>query len=150
MKNIIIAALIFILIGGLAWYFAGDRGVLEPTDNGTPATSTPSVSTDLIIVDGPAQNALISSPVLVSGRARGNWYFEASFPVEIVDAAGKRLAIVPAQAEGEWMTTEFVPFSVSIPFSSTTAATGTIILHKDNPSGLPEFDRSVSIPVRFR
>ena len=110
---------------------------------------SPDVS-DLIRVTAPLPDALIGSPLLVAGEARGNWYFEASFPVELHDAAGELLAIAPAQAQGEWMTTEFVPFELELDFQLPSTDTGMLILHKDNPSGLPEFDASISIPVRFR
>jgi len=104
---------------------------------------------DIIKVFSPTSGALITSPMSVTGEARGNWYFEASFPVRLYDANGKELAVIPAQAEGEWMTTNYVPFSVTLNFETPTTPTGTLVLEKDNPSGLPEFDDKVSIPVRF-
>ncbi len=118
----------------------------------TPAaTSTPVATTsDMIRVTTPVRNALVASPLVISGSARGTWYFEASFPVKILDANGKVLAQAPAQAQGEWMTTSFVPFSLSLPFATSTTATGTLVLMKDNPSGLPENDAEVRIPIRFR
>ena len=104
---------------------------------------------DLIRVDSPRPNATLSNPVVVKGEARGYWFFEASFPIELRDSEGNTLAIAIAQAEGEWMTTEFVPFSVQFSFATTTAQSGVLILHKDNPSGLPEHDDELRIPVRF-
>ena len=95
-------------------------------------------------------NAVVKSPLTVSGEARGNWYFEASFPVKILDANGNQLGIIPAQAQSEWMTTDFVPFSTSLVFSTSTTDTGTLVLEKDNPSGLPEHADEVRIPIRFR
>ena len=105
---------------------------------------------DMFRVTAPVANAVVRSPLTVSGEARGNWYFEASFPVRILDANGKELGVIPAQAQGEWMTTNFVPFSISLSFATSTTATGVLVLQKDNPSGLPEHDASVRIPVRFR
>ena len=106
--------------------------------------------TDLIQVTAPRPNQVVSSPLVVEGQARGNWYFEASFPVHLVDANGKELTVVPAQAQGEWMTTDFVPFTVELVFSQPTTAAGTLVLKKDNPSGLPEHDDLLRIPVAFR
>jgi hypothetical protein len=92
----------------------------------------------------------IASPLTVNGRARGNWYFEASFPVRLKDQNGKELAVVPAQAQGEWMTTEFVPFSVTLMFTPPPPGTrGTLIFQKDNPSDLREFDDSLEFPIVF-
>jgi hypothetical protein len=59
-------------------------------------------------------------------------------------------------ADGEWMTTEFVPFTGSLGFTSPYKdgdpdfmKRGAIIFQKDNPSGLPENDDTLEIPVLF-
>lgn len=119
------------------------------TNNTPSATSTSSGNEKLITVTNVSANQNITSPLVVTGEARGNWYFEASFPVELRDGNGTLIAQKPAQAIGEWMTTSFVPFSVTLSFAKPSTATGTLILRNDNPSGLPENDRSISIPVRF-
>jgi len=107
-------------------------------------------STELIRVTTPLPNALVRSPLIVSGEARGNWYFEASFPIRLFDSEGKELAVSVAQAQGEWMTTEFVPFETKLIFiSPPTSRVGTLVLQKDNPSGLSEYDDELRIPVRF-
>lgn len=115
----------------------------EPNDDADTATGS------LIEIYEPLQDAIISSPVKVSGKARGTWYFEASFPVRVVDANGQELGIKPMQAQGEWMTEEFVPFEGEISFDSPTTQTGFVIFEKDNPSGLPENAMEVKIPVQF-
>jgi len=104
---------------------------------------------DLIKVTSPLTNAVVTSPLKVTGEARGNWYFEASFPVRVYDAKDKELGVIPAQAKGEWMTTEYVPFEATINFQTPTTETGTVVFQKDNPSGMPENEDSVTIPVRF-
>ena len=119
---------------------AGDKLFVESVPAGKP---------NKIRIASPLPNSRIESPVMVSGEARGLWDFEASFPVGLFDANGKLLNMVPAQAQGEWMTTEFVPFSVTLTFKEPETATGTLVLYKDNPSGLPENDDLISIPVRF-
>jgi len=95
-------------------------------------------------------NETVRSPLLVKGRARGNWFFEASFPVVIVDWDGRIIGQGIAQAQGEWMTTEFVPFEATLTFTADPQAystRGSLILQKDNPSGLPEYDDALEIPV---
>lgn len=104
---------------------------------------------DLVYVEIPLSGTKVTSPLVVSGRARGNWYFEASFPVKLLDSNGNQIAIAPAQAQGDWMTVDYVPFSVTLTFAQPVTATGTLILQKDNPSGEPQNDDSVSIPVTF-
>jgi hypothetical protein len=104
---------------------------------------------DLIRVNNLEPGTVVSSPLTVRGEARGTWYFEASFPVEIQDAEGNTLAQVPAQAQGEWMTEEFVPFEVTLDFIAPSSGPGQIVLHKDNPSGLPENEHDLVIPIMF-
>lgn len=97
-----------------------------------------------------AQNSIVTSPVTVTGEARGNWFFEANLPIFIKDASGKVIGQAGAQAQGEWMTTNYVPFSGTVTFTNPTTDTGTLVIAKDNPSGLPENDKSIEIPIRFR
>jgi hypothetical protein len=115
-----------------------------------PAKDTiPSLS-DLIVVDAPTENATLSSPISVTGKARGYWYFEASFPIELKNQSGAVIAQGVAQAQGDWMTEDFVPFSASVIFPPQLAgSSGTLVLKKDNPSGEPSNDQSISIPVTF-
>ena len=105
---------------------------------------------NLITVATPAPNTQVRSPLTVSGTARGTWYFEASFAVILEDAGGTPLAQVPATAQGEWMTENFVPFTATVSFAPQPAGTvGRLILKKDNPSGLPANDNQLVLPVRF-
>ncbi|MFA7286808.1 MAG: Gmad2 immunoglobulin-like domain-containing protein [Patescibacteria group bacterium] len=104
---------------------------------------------DLIQATMPVANQVVASPLVIAGKARGTWYFEASFPVSLYDANNKLLGSTPAQAESDWMTTEFVPFRTTLTFTKPTTAIGTLVLQKDNPSGLPEHDDELRIPVTF-
>ncbi len=107
---------------------------------------------DTIVVDTPKSGDIVTSPIHITGKARGNWFFEASFPIELVeDVSNEVLARGIATAKGEWMTAEFVPFQAELVFNfpnRTMAVTsGRLVLKKDNPSGIPEYDDSISIPV---
>ena len=105
---------------------------------------------DLIRIITPRPGATVTSPLRVRGEARGTWFFEASFPVRLVDADGHEIAVVPAQAQGEWMTERFVPFEAVLEFSASAAGTrGTLILEKNNASGLPEHADELRISVQF-
>lgn len=105
---------------------------------------------NLIRVNTPSPNQTVSSPLTVTGEARGNWFFEASFPIVVTDWDGRIIGQGIAQAEGEWMTTEFVPFKSVITFTVDKDAysnRGSLILRKDNPTGLPEYDDALEIPI---
>jgi hypothetical protein len=93
--------------------------------------------------------------VRITGEARGPWYFEASFPVLLTDGDGLIIAQGNGQAQGEWMTTEFVPFVATLEFSVPVNADafgrrGALVFKNDNPSGDSARDKAVEIPVRFK
>jgi hypothetical protein len=106
--------------------------------------------TDLILVDFPQPNQTIQSPLTITGKARGSWFFEASFPVVLTNWDGLIIAQGTAQAKSDWTTTDFVPFEAKLTFTIDKKAysnKGTLILKKDNPSGLPKNDDALEIPV---
>lgn len=110
---------------------------------------------DVIVLDTPRPETIVTSPLHISGRARGNWFFEASFPVSLTDWDGRIIAQGVAEAKGDWMTEDFVPFEATVSFKTPVSGkgipdTGSLILKKDNPSGLPEYDDALEITVRFR
>ena len=140
MKTAVAIILILgLLASGALYLFSNSNNVEQPT-----------VYKDLIQIDSPLENSIITNPVTIRGKARGNWYFEASFPVEILDEDGTVLWQGPIQAQGDWMTSEFVPFSQTITFKAPKGTSGQIIFHKDNPSGDPARDESVSVSVKFK
>lgn len=102
-----------------------------------------------IFLSSPLPDTRVVSPLIVEGEARGTWYFEASFPVRLLDGNGNEIAVAPAQAQGDWMTEDFVPYMVLLEFAQPSTPNGTLVLQKDNPSGMPENDESLSIPVLF-
>lgn len=105
---------------------------------------------NFIRIAEPRPNSIIASPLTIKGVARGNWFFEASFPVRLFDGNGGQIAHGVAQAKSDWMTEDFVPFELMLQFVSPTTTNGTLLLDKDNPSGLPENIDALRIPVRFK
>ena len=105
-------------------------------------------SSELITVSNPTPNSVTGKEFTVMGEARGTWYFEASFPIEVRSATGTVIATGIGQPVGgaDWMTEEFVPFSAEIEVPESYIGEATLVLMNDNPSGLPENARSVSIP----
>ena len=98
----------------------------------------------------PVRNQIVTSPLNIRGDALGTWFFEANMPVKLVDSEGKVLAQVGAMAVGEWMTTDYVPFTAKLEFTTPTANAGYLIFEKDNPSGLPQLGDEYKVGVRFR
>jgi hypothetical protein len=161
--KIIILVLILMIIGVLAWSYSvlPEKPVACTADaklcsdgsyvsrTGPNCEFTPCAKEDLIRVSLPRANEVVSSPLLITGEARGNWFFEASFPIRLYDAEGKELGVAVAQAKSDWMTEDFVPFEAKLAFQAPKTANGTLVFEKDNPSGLPENADELRMPVLF-
>jgi hypothetical protein len=104
-------------------------------------------SLDNIVVSKPLPGEKVAQTFSLQGEARGGWYFEASFPVEVQGIDGEVLTTAIAQAEGEWMTELFVTFKAQVEIPASYHGPATVILKKDNPSGMPENDGSLSYPI---
>lgn len=147
MKKYIFAFVLVVLLGVGAYF-------LYPLLAHAPAVSTQTsvptyvnASANDIVVASPKPGETLGSIIDVSGRARGLWYFEASFPIEVVTSAGAVVGQGIATADGEWMTEEFVPFTATITLTTPYTGPATLILKKDNPSGESSRDASVSLPI---
>jgi len=136
----IIPILIVVVLAGAVGIWA-----LDWSGSDTPA----SVRHDMVRMHVPSPGDTIKSPLHVEGTARGGWFFEASFPLVLRHEEGTVVAEHYATAEGEWMTENFVPFSSEIIFSHPPEGRGQLILKRANPSGRPERDDELRIPVYF-
>ena len=150
MKQIFIVVSVIALIA-ITWYarshvtHTSDTQAVIPTHE-TDTTSYINATPDSIVVELPFPGAVTGKTFSVIGKARGTWFFEASFPIVVLDTNGKVLAQTNAKAQGDWMTTEFVPFKADIKVPDTYIGKATLILKKDNPSGISEKDASISFP----
>lgn len=95
----------------------------------------------------PEAGSRVSSPIELSGEALGVWFFEGSFPFRLQTRNGDVLASGAVEADGDWMTTEFVPFSATIEYDVEVEMEAELVLMNDNPSGLPENDVSLTVPL---
>lgn len=130
----------------------------SPNNTAQPATETPLPTsppqiTKAIgepVVTSPQPNTTISSPLIVNGRAPGSWFFEGQLTIKLTDANHKPItqSIGREVTPGSWTSTTMVDFQGKLTFS-TSAKKGLLIIENDNPSGLPENQKSYEIPVNF-
>lgn len=141
----IIGGLVLLAIISMAWgYYLGWLRFGEDKDLDNNIEDEP------IFITSPQIGETVASPITITGRARGAWYFEGSFPISVIDQQGKEIGVGFVTAQGEWMTTEFVPFVGTVNFTAPLGGgSGKVILKKDNPSDLREFDDQREIPVIF-
>ncbi len=154
-KKLVVVIVVSVIVAIFVGFLVVFRGDTDQALGTVPVNTEPVVpvvldKSDVIIVTAPLSNATATSPLIISGKARGYWYFEASFPVKLYDSNGVLLGVAVAQAQSDWMTENFVPFIASLQFTPpTTTQKGLLVLEKDNPSGLAEHDDAIQIPVRF-
>ena len=116
----------------------------------TDSQKSSSRKEDFIIVNSPKLGESVSSPLNISGMARGTWFFEASFPVVLTDWDGLIIGTAIVQTSDTWMTEEMIPFNAILEFDDEVerySSLGNLILKKDNPSGLPEYEDALEFPV---
>ena len=106
------------------------------------------VDMDTVSIVSPVAGAALPRDFIVTGSARG-WYFEASFPIRVIDQAGNQLGQGVAQAQGDWMTTNPVPFKASVSVGKYQGP-AILMLMKDNPSGEVKNDASIQIPITIQ
>ncbi|HEY4480101.1 MAG TPA: Gmad2 immunoglobulin-like domain-containing protein [Candidatus Paceibacterota bacterium] len=135
----------------------------EPTEDTPPSDIQAHIDSkkDLIVLESPKPLEMISSPITLTGKARGTWFFEASFPVTVVDWDGKIIGeghadavLDPNDPNSTWMTEDFVPFKAEVTFDlpenvGEFSNKGAIILRKANASDLPENDDALEVPILF-
>ncbi len=166
-NKILIFIGIILLTAGLVRFFSGEDNWFcqngQWVAHGKPATEKPKSGCEQVTKIGaeiiqhanlrnlniePGQE--IVSPLTISGEAR-KWYFEGSFPVMLVNWDGLIIAQGIATAQSDWMTENFVPFKATLTFTKPDYKdNGSLILKNDNPTGLPQFDEAVEIPVKFK
>ena len=112
-----------------------------------PTTTAPAPLSARVSVSSPKENAIVGSVFDVVGQAPGNWFFEAQFPIQVRDAQENVIGRATGSAQGDWMTEKLVAFKATLHVDESYHGPATLILMKDNPSGLPENDDSVEVPI---
>lgn len=149
-KLIILIAVIIALWLGFSAYTNNNKEILPDNTIPTENIDNTKEKADLIVVETPAPNSVLPNTFEIEGQARGYWFFEASFPVRLVAEDGTVLLNDYIMTDSEWMTEKFVPFKKTFTYENSTGVEkGTLILERDNPSGLPENADSLTIPVRL-
>jgi hypothetical protein len=158
--NIIITGVLMVVVLGAMYVWLApiaEAPALDSTMNDSEVNGEAEIAVAAdITVNTPTINMVISSPLTLAGEAKGTWYFEASAPVDLLDFTGAVIATGFVTATGDWMTVDFVPFTGSLSFISPYTAgdpvawkQGSLVFKKDNPSGEPQNDDQIIIPIQF-
>src|SRR5680860_575750 len=139
-----IVVIIIAILGVWLWQSGTDSSPSVPLD-----TEAIMYGNGQFFLNDFSENELITSPLSLSGEAVGPWYFEASFPIELKDGNGVVIADTIGETQSDWMVNTFVPFTATLTFATPATPSGTLILHKENPSGEPAYDDELIIPITF-
>lgn len=144
-----VGTLLFVYTPNLS--YEADDAIPTVTDPIPPAPELPEEVSSIIpalpyITEAVTSTVLASSTLELTGEALGTWYFEADFPIDVINTSTQVLDTLIATAQSDWMTTSSVPFVAPFDASQYVGQTIAFVLHKDNPSGLPQFDASTTTP----
>ena len=84
MKKIFWVIILVAIIGFLLYLFPVSKADKIPVGNA-------SEKSDFISIDSPNINIPAENPMHIIGKAKGNWFFEGSFPIDVYDSNGNRL-----------------------------------------------------------
>ena len=98
------------------WVKHGNPFAAMPTTP-CPGQQQPPLTEPDVVLSTLKSNDIITSPLIVEGKAKG-YFFEGSFPVELVDANGNVLVQTTADATENWMQIGYVKFQSRISFDS--------------------------------
>ena len=94
-----------------------------------------------------APGAKVKGVMDATGVLKNAYFFEANIRVDILDTNKQTLREGFGTATTEWMTTGPVSFKTKLDFSGLATGPGFIAIRNDNPSGLPENDKEIFIPI---
>ncbi len=86
----------------------------------------------------------------VKGSVTGDWFFEGTFPVRVLNQQGEIVETLSAEALEEWTTEEAVPFSFKIDMDLEEESIVVLKFEKSNPSDLEESNDSAEITVTLK
>ena len=149
--GLIVVLVVAALVGIAVLRLRSERSDIVPTPSGSATPSVTPFSDSVLQVDSPLPGAHITSPLIITGRAKSNWYFEASFPIYLTDWDGKIIAQTHAEAQSDWMVAGWVPFKAVLVFTAPVYGDrGTLTFHNDNPSGDSARDQARELTVYFK
>ncbi len=110
---------------------------------------------DSVILESPLPEEFIETPLIVKGKARGDWFSDGNFSVILTDQNGKIIAEGEAVTQNNKENRKFIPFEAILEFIKpkqieNSDKKGFLILNKNNPLGSSENNDALKIPIYFK
>jgi hypothetical protein len=150
MKNQLVVALllvVFLVVGIILGRVLGKPitgGVKTPSV--TPAPSNWASEVKLV---SPTSNQAVESPLRVTGSIKRNWTFEAVMTIWVLDSKKAVIGGGPVYTTLTNESDEWVSFDTSLIFTPE-GSDGFLQIKNDNPSGLPENEKVLEVPLKFK
>jgi hypothetical protein len=103
---------------------------------------------DLVLFTIP-RDSKVGGRIEATGILKGGYFFEGNAVGSLLSENKSVLKTFPITATGEWMTIDGVPFEMSVDAYDILPGKGFIRIANDNPSGDPENDKYIDVPVVF-
>lgn len=140
-KTILIILVVVLVAILFWWFFTADKKGVYINETKIIGNAEDLVSFSIT----PGQE--VSDEVIATGTIGGSYFFEGNIFVNILDENKELLRAGNGNAKTDWMTAEPVGFDAILDFSKLKKGHAFVEIHNDNPSGLPENDKSILIPV---
>jgi len=95
------------------------------------------------------EGQVVVSPLVIKGRVfGGNWIgFEGQVgTVDLIGSDGTKLGSAILTAVSDWMQLP-IDFQAILVFEAAEDGTASLVFHNENPSGLPERDETMNLPL---
>jgi hypothetical protein len=143
---LIILAIVLLLLAIVAVFFLTNNNDEEETE--ANRNYIESRDGERLYLDELREGDRLEIGSVVTGEVSGTWFFEAVFPVNILNRQGETIGNLIAEAQDEWMTEDLVPFSFEFNIEINEEEDVIIVFENANPSGLEEHEDSAEITVR--
>ncbi len=100
-------------------------------------------------LSAPEADAMVTSPLIVRGKASKSWFWDGSLPIQLVDFNGAVIAEGRATIVGPDKDSDYPDFEGVLEFEQTGVQDAEVVIKKDNPSHLLSHDAELRSRVKF-
>ncbi len=94
-----------------------------------------------------APGSIITDVVTITGEIKGVYFFEGKAQGLLLDENKKVLDTFSLDATSNWLTADAVSFKTTVDTTSALPGPGYLRFKNDNPSGDPEKDKYIDVPI---
>jgi len=137
-----------ILLSGAIFFLNKKAPKIEPIST-IPDIIQPEImgNKDDLVFFSITSGSEVSGLIDAYGIIKSDYFFEGNLPISVLDANKNILRMTNGAATTDWMTIEPVSFKTSLDLTGLPFGPAYIQIHNDNPSGLPENDKFILVPI---